>query len=92
MGKDFSRSRTSEGTDGKGREDYIVALYLVDSLEDLSNLGLRLKEDLSNWWIRLKISAHASRDIGLSSTCAEWDTKKIGIKNRICVLIGYPKE
>ena len=31
-------------------------------------------------------------DIGLSSTCAEWENKKIGIKNGMCVLIRYPKE
>ncbi|WMV50890.1 hypothetical protein MTR67_044275 [Solanum verrucosum] len=28
----------------------------------MSNLGIRLKEDMSNLWIHLKVSAHASRD------------------------------
>jgi len=31
-------------------------------------------------------------DIGLSSTCVKWENKKNGIKNGMCVLIGYPKE
>lgn len=42
-------------------EDYITVVYVLDSYDDLSNMGIRLKEDTFQLWIHLNVSVHALR-------------------------------